>query len=77
MCNFLVRITVTEVSSVIHLSLCKVTHILVRFKRNCNFMDRFSRKKYIQILNSMKICPMETELFRADGLTNTETESQT
>ena len=39
--------------------------IPVRFYRNLNLLERFS--KIIQISNSMKIRPVGTELFHADG----------
>jgi len=45
---------------------CKVPVIVVRFSRNLNFLDRFSKKK-IQISNFMKIRPVRTELVHSDG----------
>jgi len=49
----------------VHWYSCKFAVILVRFKREFNFLDRCS--KNTQKLNLMKICPVEAELFRADG----------
>jgi F0F1-type ATP synthase gamma subunit len=47
---------------------CKVPIILVRFKLNMNFLDRFS--KITQALNFMKIRAVEAELLHADRQTN-------
>ena len=44
-----------------HRVLCKVPVILVRMQRNFNFVDRFSKNS--QILNSIKIPPVEARLF--------------
>ena len=46
----------------------KVAVILVRFYSNLNFLDRLS--KTAQIANSMKIRPVEAELFHANGRTD-------
>jgi hypothetical protein len=48
-------------------SSCRVPIILVRFQRNLNFIDRFS--KNAQILNFTKLCIMGAELFHADSQT--------
>ena len=46
-------------------SSCKVPVIIVRFWWNLNFLNRCL--KSTQILNSMKIYPVGTKLFHADG----------
>ena len=48
-------------------SSCKVPVILVGFQRNFNFLDRFSKKA--EVLNSVKIRPVEAELLHVSGLT--------
>jgi hypothetical protein len=54
---------------------CKISIILVRFKKKklFNFLDKFS--KGIQILNFVKICPVGVELFHADGRTDIQVDS--
>ena len=52
----------------IYWSSCKVTINLVRFYRNLNLLDRFS--KNIHISNFMKIRPVGNELFHADRCTD-------
>jgi len=47
----------------VHKSPCKVPVILVRFKENLDFLDRFSRNT--QISDFMKIRPAGAELFHA------------
>jgi hypothetical protein len=49
---------------------CKVHEILVRFSRNLNFLEGFS--KNTQITNFMQILPVGAELFHAetDGRTD-------
>ena len=49
----------------VYRSACKLPVINVRFKWNLNFLDSFS--KNTQISKLMKICPVETELFHANG----------
>jgi hypothetical protein len=56
----------------VNTSSCKVSVVLVRFKCNLNFLDRFS--KNIQISNLMKIRPAGTELFPADARTDRQTD---
>ena len=51
----------------VYWSSCKVPIILVRFKWNLSFLARFSNNT--QISNFMIICPVEAELFRANGQT--------
>jgi len=51
----------------VYRSPCKVPIIRVRFKRNLNFVVRFSNNT--QISNFMKIYRVEAELFRANGQT--------
>jgi hypothetical protein len=46
---------------------CNVPVSLVRFKRNFNVLDRFSKNTHIP--NCIKICPTEAELFHDDGQT--------
>ena len=53
-------------------SSCKVTFIFVRFERNFNFIDRFS--KNTQISNFMKIHLVGAEFFHADGRRNRQTD---
>ena len=53
------------------MSSCKPVVILVRFQRNLNFLNRFS--KSTQISNFMKILPIEAEMFHADRRTYTYT----
>ena len=51
----------------VYYSACKVQVFLVRFQRNFNFLERFS--KYTKTQNLMKILPMEADLYadeRAD-----------
>jgi hypothetical protein len=50
---------------------CKIFVILVRFeKKIVNFPNRFS--KNTQMSNFMKICLVGTELFHADGRTDSQ-----
>ena len=49
-------------------SSCKVPVILVAFKRDFNFRDRFSKKA--KISNLIKIRPVGCELFHAEGRTD-------
>jgi hypothetical protein len=48
----------------VEMSSCKVPVIFVRFYRNTNFLDRFSKKS--QISSFIKILPVGAELFHAD-----------
>jgi hypothetical protein len=57
-----------DVITNLHRSSCKVPVILVRLQWNLNLLDIYS--KNTQILNFMKICPVGTELFHADGRTD-------
>jgi hypothetical protein len=52
----------------VHRVSCNLPVTLVRFYRNLNLLGRFS--KITQISNSMKIRPVGTELFHADGRTD-------
>jgi hypothetical protein len=52
----------------VYWSSCKVPLILVRYERNSNFLDGFS--KNAQISNFMKIPPVGAELIHADGRTD-------
>ena len=54
----------------VHRSSCKVLIILVRYWRNWNFLDRFSKNTCIS--NFMKIRPVGAELFHADGRTEAD-----
>jgi len=49
-------------------SSCKVAAILVRFERDLNFVETFS--KNIQISHFMKIRPVRAELFYVEGRTD-------
>jgi hypothetical protein len=48
----------------VYWSSCKMSVILAKFKRNLNFIDRFSR--YMQISNFTKIHSVGAELFHVD-----------
>jgi hypothetical protein len=52
----------------VYWSSCEVPLFLSDFYLNLDFLDRFS--KNTQILNFMKILPVEAELFHADGRTD-------
>ena len=56
----------------VYWSSCKFPIIIVRFEWNLNFLDRFS--KNIQILNFVKIRPVEAELFQEEGQTDRQTD---
>ena len=56
----------------VYWSSCRVSVIPVRFEWNLNFLDRFS--KSIQVWNFMKIRPVGTELFLADGRSDGRTD---
>jgi hypothetical protein len=47
--------------------ICKVAVILVRFEENLKILYTFSRNT--EIPNFMKTCPVEADLFLADGHT--------
>jgi len=49
----------------VYCSSCEVPVILVRFKRNLNFLERCS--KNTEISNFMKIRPVGTEMFHENG----------
>jgi hypothetical protein len=49
-------------------SSCKVPVILVRFKKNLNFLNRFSKNTHIS--NIMRIRPAVAQLFRVNGQTD-------
>jgi len=59
----------------VHMSLCKVPVILVRFYWNLNFLHSFS--KNIPISYVMKIRPVEAELFYADRWKEERTDRRT
>ena len=56
----------------IHRSSCKVSVNIVRFESKLNFLGRF--KKNTPISHLMKIRPVGTELFHADGQTDRQTD---
>jgi hypothetical protein len=53
-------------------SSCNVPVILVRFERNLNFLDRFSKNTHIS--NLKKIRPVGAELFHSDRQTDRQTD---
>ena len=53
-------------------SLCKVRIIFVRLQLKVNFLYRFSSKPHMS--NFIKTPSVETELFHADGSTDTQTD---
>jgi hypothetical protein len=70
--NFLVfRRTDRDLIKNVYWSSCKVPVILVKYQRNLNFLNRFSK---ILIPIFMKIRPVEPELFHADGKTEAPTD---
>ena len=60
------------VINLLHRSSCKVPVVIVRFKLNLNFLERFSENPHIS--NFMKIGPVGAELFRADRRTDARTD---
>ena len=65
---FVLRGIQSDMITNVHWYECKVPVILVRFWRNWNFLERFS--KNIKISNFMQIHPVGAEVFHADGQTD-------
>ena len=57
----------------VHWFSCKVPFILVRFYRNFNFLDSFSKNTRVSKLT--KNCPMTAEFFQADRQTDSHDEA--
>ena len=71
--NFLImRRTKLEIVRNVHRSPCKVLVFLVRVALNLSFLRQFFSKN-TQILNFMKIRPVEAELIHADVQTDGQT----
>ena len=60
----ILRITERDIIINIHMYSCEVPVILVRYSRNCNFLNIFSEST--QMPNYVKIYPILADLFRAD-----------